>query len=266
VNPPLPQRHAWLEAHAPWLAAAGQRAVWALDRRGRASRSQLRAMKGRHAGERCVIIGNGPSLREMDLRPLAGERTFTLNRGYLLYDRIGSPSTYHVVVNPLVAEQWADEILALRATKFAAWGLRHFFGRQAEITFVGGPSRSKTPRFSKDVARDLWPGATVTYAALQIAYYLAFQRVILIGVDHRFSAPGAPHQEVIQTGDDRNHFDPSYFGKGSRWNLPDLEASEMAYRLAREAYEKDGREILDATVGGALNVFPKVDYRSVFVT
>ena len=38
----------------------------------------------------------------------------------------------------------------------------------------------------------------------------------------------------------------------------------MAYRLALEAYERAGREILDATADGALTVFPKVDYRSVF--
>ena len=221
-------------------------------------------MQGRHAGERCFIIGNGPSLRGMDLRPLAQERTFTLNRGYLLDDRLGGPATYHVVVNPLVAEQWAGEIQALRATKFVAWVLRHSFGRQAEIIYVGGPSRSKTPRFSQDVSRDLWSGATVTYAALQIAYYLGFQLAILIGVDHRFSAPGQPHREVVQGGDDANHFSPDYFGKGTRWNLPDLATSEVAYRLALEAYARAGREILDATLDGALTVFPKVDYRSVF--
>jgi len=220
-------------------------------------------MKGGHRGERCVIIGNGPSLRGMDLRPLNREKTFTLNRGYLLYDRIGG-AAYHVVVNPLVAEQWAWEIQSLEATKFSAWGLRRRFARHPEMIYVGGPSRSKTPRFSSDITRDIWPGATVTYVAMQIAFYLGFQQVVLIGVDHRFLAPGRPHQEVIQGGDDTNHFDPNYFGKGTRWNLPDLVTSESAYRLAREAYERDGRQILDATVGGALEVFPKVEYGSLF--
>jgi hypothetical protein len=34
--------------------------------------------------------------------------------------------------------------------------------------------------------------------------------------------------------------------------------------MAREAYRKAGREIVDATVGGKLTVFPKVDYASLF--
>jgi len=93
---------------------------------------------------------------------------------------------------------------------------------------------------------------------------MGFKQVILIGVDHSFQSKGTPHSTVVSKGDDQDHFDPSYFGKGFRWQLPDLETSEQAYHLAREAYEKDGREILDATIGGKLAIFPKVDYPSLF--
>ena len=40
--------------------------------------------------------------------------------------------------------------------------------------------------------------------------------------------------------------------------------SEVGYRLARQAYEADGRQVQDATIGGNLTVFPKVDYLSLF--
>ena len=40
--------------------------------------------------------------------------------------------------------------------------------------------------------------------------------------------------------------------------------SEVGYGMARAAYEKAGREVLDATVGGKLTVFPKVPYNSLF--
>jgi len=65
-------------------------------------------------------------------------------------------------------------------------------------------------------------------------------------------------------GDDPNHFSAAYFGKGFRWQLPDLETSEMGYRMARQAYEKAGRRVLDATIGGKLDIFEKVDYLSLF--
>jgi len=33
--------------------------------------------------------------------------------------------------------------------------------------------------------------------------------------------------------------------------------------MAKEAYPKDGREILPATVGGTLTVFPKVEFNTL---
>ncbi len=60
---------------------------------------------------------------------------------------------------------------------------------------------------------------------------------------------------MVSQGDDPNHFNAGYFGKGFRWQLPDLETSERGYRMARQAYEADGRQVLDATVGGKLTDF-----------
>jgi hypothetical protein len=110
----------------------------------------------------------------------------------------------------------------------------------------------------------VWEGATVTFVAMQLAYYIGFSKVILIGVDHSFKTKGDPHKKVVSVGSDPNHFDPNYFGKGFKWNLPDLETSEYAYSLAKKAFGEDGREIVDATVGGKLKVFKKVKYRQLF--
>jgi hypothetical protein len=93
---------------------------------------------------------------------------------------------------------------------------------------------------------------------------MGFEQVILIGVDHNYSTKGKPNTTVVSQGDDPNHFNAGYFGKGFRWQLPDLEASERGYRMARAAYEQAGRQVLDATIGGKLTVFPKVEYRSLF--
>jgi hypothetical protein len=104
----------------------------------------------------------------------------------------------------------------------------------------------------------------VTYVALQLAYHMGFEQIVLIGVDHDYSTKGKPNTTVVSQRDDPDHFDKRYFGKGFRWQLPDLETSERAYRMARKAYESDGRQVLDATVGGKLQVFPKVGYDSLF--
>jgi hypothetical protein len=93
---------------------------------------------------------------------------------------------------------------------------------------------------------------------------MGFDPVILIGVDHTFAAKGVPNTTVVSEGEDASHFDPGYFGSGYRWQLPDLEMSEHAYRMARWAYQATGRQVLDATIEGKLTIFPKVEYNSLF--
>jgi hypothetical protein len=232
------------------------RMEYALSATGRRSMAALDALHDRHAGQRCVIVGNGPSLRQMDLSVLRSEVTFGLNRGYLAFQPLGFAPNYLVAINVTVVEQFAQEILAEASTTFVSWHARRFLPRGHRAILIR-PLRG--PLFSSDAAHGFWGGATVTYAALQLAYHMGFSEVILIGVDHSFSTPGPAHQLVTSPGDDPNHFDPNYFGKGVRWELPNLPLSEEAYQLARRAYEADGRQIVDATVGGKLTVFRKMD-------
>lgn len=239
------------------------RLAYRYSREGRRSREKLASMRGTATERRCVIIGNGPSLNQMDLSVLRDVPTFALNRGYLLFERIGAPSTYLVSANKYVLEQSMDEMLAVPRPKFFNWRHRHLVpsGRDDVVFF----DTVRNPGFSTDVpGRGLWEGATVTMVAMQLAYHLGFREVVLIGVDHNFTTEGPAHKLVTSQGADPNHFDPNYFGAGYRWQLPDLERSERAYRMAKAAYEAAGGEVVDATVGGKLQVFRKVDFAGLF--
>lgn len=234
------------------------------DARGRASRARLAIFRNAYRGRRCFIIGNGPSVAKMDLSPLRDEFTFGLNRGYLLFDRIGGPTTFLVAVNAHVIEQFGRDMSDTPSLKVFPWQLRPMIPARADTVLVRS---AQGPRFCRDVRHEgVWEGATVTYVAMQLAYHMGFSEVVLIGVDHSFVSKGTPHALVTADESDQNHFDPGYFGPGVRWQLPDLETSELAYRLANDAFLADGRRIVDATVGGKLTVFPKVDYRAQFAS
>jgi hypothetical protein len=230
---------------------------------GRRSRAALERLRDSASSRRCVIIGNGPSLNRMDLSVLKDEQTFGLNRGYLLFPRIGGPTTYLVSANRYVLEQSIGEMLAAPGPKFFNWRHSRYVpeGRD-DVIFL---HTVHTPGFSRDIpGRGLWEGATVTYVAMQLAYHVGYREVVLVGVDHSFSTPGPAHQLVTSEGADPNHFDPSYFGAGYRWQLPDLEMSERAYVMAKAAFEAAGGSIVDATVGGKLTIFPKASFEELF--
>ena len=245
-----------------------------LHPRRRESVRRLAALKDIHRGQRAFIIGNGPSLRQTDLTKLRGEYTFGMNRIYILFPELGFTTTYFLSINDLVIEQCAGEIMALPMPKFLTWRSHRFFKSHQPSAISHQPSSFipptflyttyTGPKFARNAAGRLWEGATVTYVALQLAFHMGFERVILIGVDHSFVSKGEANKTITSQGDDPNHFAPNYFGKGFRWQLPDLDTSERAYRMAKAAYEADGRQVLDATVNGKLTVFPKVDYNSLF--
>jgi len=234
---------------------------WKSSSKGAQSRRQIRERKGRFKGERAFLIGNGPSLKDMDLSPLRDEFTFGLNRIYLLFPKMGFPTSFLVSVNRLVIEQFSDEIAQSNSLKFIGWRARNDRFSPTDTIYLNNKIDFG---FSKNLPRHVYEVGTVTYIAMQLAFYMGFKKVILIGVDHSFETKGRPHQEQISPGPDRDHFDPNYFGKGIRWNLPDLETSEKAYRLARYVFEKDGRQIVDATINGKLQIFPKVSYLEQF--
>ncbi|MGD8605070.1 MAG: DUF115 domain-containing protein [Anaerolineales bacterium] len=246
-----------------WFNRGRHQAAAVFSSRRRGSIKRLQELKNIHRGERCFILGNGPSLNQTDLSLLENEITFGLNRIYLLFPKMGFSTTYLVSINTLVLEQCAMELAALPVLKFFTWRARQWFEPTDDVVYL---DTDYTPPadFSLDVSGRVFEGSTVTYVALQLAFHMGFEQVILVGVDHDFAVKGTPNQVVISKESDQSHFSPDYFGAGFRWQLPDLEASEQAYLMARQAYEAAGRQVLDATIGGKLQVFDKVDYHSLF--
>lgn len=222
----------------------------------------LKSFRDSKKNERCFIIGNGPSLLRTDLSKLWNEYTFGMNRIYMLFPRLGFSTTYFVSINDLVIEQTASDIQKLNMMKFVSWRARNWLEPADDLFFLH--TTYTGPKFAKDITGRIWEGATVTYVALQLAFYFGFKEAILIGVDHSFATKGKPNTTVVSQGDDPNHFHPGYFGKGFRWQLPDLDTSEMAYEMARKAFVEHNRKVLDATIEGKLKIFPKVDYDSLF--
>lgn len=221
----------------------------------------LLLLKNRHIGQRVVLICNGPSLNNMDLSFLKNEICIGLNKIYLGFSRFHFYPQYYVAVNQKVLEQSAEQIKALTSIKFLSARCGDLFRNDA-LTHIIDTSRPPQ-RFCEDIISGMEEGYTVTYAALQVAFYLGFKEVVIIGMDHRFEYSGKPNEAKFLSGNDNNHFCSSYFSN-KNWDNPDLANSEISYNIAKDRYENSGRRITDATVDGACTVFDKKDYRRVF--
>ncbi len=122
------------------------------------------------------------------------------------------------------------------------------------------------PRFSTDASKVLYCGQSVTYINLQLAFFMGFTDVYLIGMDFDYVIPESHKRNgdvLLSDTDDTNHFHKDYFGKGKTWKDPKLDRVAMNYRQAKLSYEAVGRRIYNATVGGHLEIFPRVDYETL---
>ena len=215
-----------------------------------------------HKGKRCFIVANGPSLKETDLSLLKNEITIGMNRIYLNADKMGFMPTYIVVQDIAIQlKQFQEDLEALKLPKFFNWNARSLFTEQENLTFIRS---DYTPQFSTDLVKTTWGGHSVTAVCIQLAFYMGFDEVYLVGKDHNYEQKGTPGGLVYSTGEERNHFVQGYYKKGMAWRIPDYKGEELAYKMARETFEKHHRIIKDATINGNLDVFEKVDYNALF--
>lgn len=220
---------------------------------------KLKKFKNIHKGQDCFIIGNGPSLNKMDLSPLSDYHTFGLNKIFLMEEMgVDLNLSYLVSVNELVIEQAHKQFEQMTCPTFLSHTASD--GVVAKKSHIHRLHTLNTWSFYEDISQPICEGWTVTYVAMQIAYYMGFERVFIIGVDHSFKQSGSSNETQTYEGDDQNHFHPDYF-KGQKWQLADVYGSECSFHLANYYFKKDERLILDATVGGKLDVFPKIDFK-----
>lgn len=243
---------------------------------------RLRGLQGKYAGQRCFIMGNGPSLNRMDLELFRQEYVWGVNKCYLLFDRISWRPAFYVAVDKRVVPDIAAEINHLiqhlhRTTFFFPVRFREqrllesapnvYWYREVSL----GETNLPYSMFTHDASEWVSSVYTVTIAALQLAVYLGFNPIYLIGCDTSYSIPstvqfeeGNPDKLLSTQDDDPNHFDPRYFGRGSKWHDPHVDRMIFHYEQARQVCEFLGVKVYNATIGGNLEVFPRVDFRELF--
>jgi len=214
-----------------------------------------------HKRKRAWIIGNGPSLNKLDLSKLEGEITFGCNRIYLT-DKV--KPTYYAVEDQEDIRQFYKEFNAYDVPKQKFYP--HKFSRSVSgdnVTYLDFIYDYRPyPRFifkDEDEALFYW-GGTVAYLLIQLAYWMGCDPIILIGFDHDWGYFNKGGKTVTSKEDDKYHFSNKYYGEGLDWRPPDMVRMEKAYTKAKEVLESKGYHIFNATHGGKLEIFDRINY------
>lgn len=232
------------------------------------SRDRLLRLRGACAGLDCVIVGNGPSINQTDLSALKGKHCFFFNGAFDLRELTDPDKVIHVCEDRLVFEDHQEAFNQLPGLKFFPNDLAHLITCQNAIILEfhrGHPeSRADWPPFvdlSSELPVFYW-GGTVAYLALQLAQWMGFRRIHIIGVDLSYSIPDSVERDGVvltSTDDDVNHYNATYFGKGLRWHIP---RPERMLRAFNKASKLDiNKNVINSGVGGNLNCFRRAPLR-----
>lgn len=235
---------------------------------------QIRSFKNRHKGEKCFVIGNGPSLCLEDLDKLhdSGMISFASNKIFRCYDKTEWRPEYYFCIDVFEVRETLSDI---RILKYVSENSKYVISRiganweengdkiQNLILYKPEFSEEKGEvKFSSDCSEKMYSGYTVTYAMLQMAVYMGFSEIYLLGMDHSYSLEEDEEKGVVKKEGVKDHSD--ILGNYSAFAYGHIPMMEMAYESAKKYADVHGIKIYNATRGGKLEVFERVSFNSLF--
>lgn len=230
--------------------------------------NELESLHNIHKGKRGFIICNGPSLKSEDLDKIYSNNEISIasNKIDKIFTQTKWRPTYYTVMDEGYQYSLLDTMNAVPAKK-------KFFRIESFITTRkvkdncvwlnadGNRKYLENPRFSEDCSDIIYTIATVTYVMIQLYVYMGIREIYIIGCDNSYG------REIAKDGNIINHGTSSYFGGSEQKDMNIAAATwqmNLAYEYARKYADEHGIKIYNATRGGHLEAFERVDFDSLF--
>lgn len=234
---------------------------------------QIKDFKDKHKGVRAFLVGTGPSLKYTDMEKLIGEVNFSLNNISDYWTEL-YPNTrwrpkyyYNSTKSAIKYDGWRRKanlavdnceaaFLSVQSPVKDAENVMRFEFRAIGCKECGEP----IPRFSIKPNQVVLHYRMSMWGMAQMAVYMGCNPIYFVGCDIGWKA-------ADEVSDDHNHFKDTYAGDFT-WS-PYFARRENfyhheAHRYLSGMFEKVGVEAYNATIGGELEEYPRVEFDSLF--
>lgn len=223
---------------------------------------ELKRFKGIHKGKRCFIVATGPSLTIEDVNKLKGEICWTCNSGIKLFEKTDWRPDYYAIADGTVFRRIESDLdpkefkASFYNHKDISWEGENVFPLPMWVSLVMDaetrrviPRSWRKKRMSLDISKKVFMGGNITNVILQICFYMGFKEIYLLGCDCNYKGANV-HSSLTGYNDDDKLFESAdYIG----WSM--IKDHECAKKTA----DKLGIKIYNATRGGMLEVYPRVN-------
>lgn len=225
---------------------------------GGAKYKKLLDYKDKHKGERCFIIATGPSLTMEDIESLKDEKTISMNSICKLYDETDWRPTYFAVQDNYVFKNLQDIIrLHKEVPVFISDNIWKRFKREGN--WIEFPTDTLYhsydmklgkyyAKFSDDAYDIVYDGYSIAYSCIELAVYMGFKEIYLLGADCTY------------LGEKEHFVDSGVEDRSRKYATPKL---IVGYEKVKEYADSHGIKVYNATRGGVLEVFPRIELKDV---
>jgi len=230
---------------------------------------KIKQFKDIHKGKRCFIMGTGPSLNRINekcLKALENEIVIGVTDAYYIQKKANIKFEFFATSNGPIWESRHNDMLNLETNLFLEGNpAQSYLSNKAEFDKIKkcevfllnscGRLRDDFIWKGQDLSKGCYSGIqVVSQMAVPIAYYIGCEKTYLIGVD--FDRDTTGYHFFIENG----KAEPN----APMRSLTYWACMAKEYDTFRVAFEKDGRKIYNATNGGKLEAFERVNLEDLF--
>lgn len=224
--------------------------------------NKLKQLKDIKNGGRCFIVGNGPSLRINDLEMIKNEDCFAANLIFRIFDKTDWRPKYY-----FLQDRYADTDDFLNKLDIPYmfigdyyWRKRGINNKNALCVHSGRSFGKKTVDFSEDISKKIVSHYTVTYSMIQMAIYMGYKEIYLIGMDHSYEFTYDSKGNITHNKNVNSHI---FKDKKPNEVIANIEGMNKAYISAKEYANEHNIKIYNVTRGGRLDWFERRDLESI---
>ena len=229
--------------------------------------------KGKYRGKKCVLIGSGPSLTIEDLTTLSKCDVVTVacNSLFKAYEFSPWRADLYCIADVGVFKTVGEKVLKEQDGKplFVCEAVYNEIDSEMKKKVIPVRIRRNADypgkrRFSDKAGRYIYQFGSVLYFMIQLAVYLGFDEIYLLGCDCNYSYTKMDDGTIKKTGD-KDYFLPGYEDRKGHQPINQFEIVMPDYDEARSFADKHNLKIFNATRGGKLESFVRVDFDKVFI-
>lgn len=221
---------------------------------------KIKSMKGKFKGKKIFVVATGPSLCEKDVRLLKDEYTIGVNISWKLFKKAGYRPTFFMITDPevfkresqnpeFVLDSLSDEMNFFNSlNRKMIHGEKSVYLKTCFLDHMYNYGSNKYLKICDEIDTGYYDLYSVTEDAINLALYLGFSEIILIGADNNYLGK-------------KQYFDETYvpYLTDYFYSKKCQEINNETYRYIYEESLKRGVEIKNATRGGYVEAFERIE-------